>query len=119
MSRPVDPAPIGDALLETAASWQLRLSEDPGARPAFEAWRDASPAHRAAFEQVGRGWNLFGDDAGPALRVAATEARTAAEAARRRRRFRQGAGAFSAIAASLLLALFVWPGSRAHAPRSS
>lgn len=110
MSHQAKPAPIGDALLETAASWQLRLAEDPAAQPAFEAWRDANPAHNAAFEQVARGWNLFSGDAGQTLRVAAAEARTAAEAARRRRRFRMGVSVSSAIAASLLLTLFAWPG---------
>lgn len=109
MNRPDDPAQA-DALIDTAAGWQLRLAEDADARPAFEAWRDASPAHRAAFERVAHGWNLFGGErAGDALRLAAAEARTAAHAARRRRRSRQAAGAFAAIAASLVLALLVWP----------
>lgn len=109
MSRQDNPARV-DALLETAAAWWLRLTEDINARPAFEAWRDASLAHQAAFERVAYGWNLFGDEsADDALRLAAAEARSAACAARRRRRSRRAIGAFAALAASLVLALFIWP----------
>jgi transmembrane sensor len=47
---------------EAAASWAVRLS-DPHLtdedRAAFEAWRDASPAHEAAFEREAAGWDRF------------------------------------------------------------
>lgn len=40
--------PINDAIAEAAASWVARLSSSDATdadRRAFEAWRDASPAH--------------------------------------------------------------------------
>jgi transmembrane sensor len=47
---------------EAAASWAVRLS-DPACtdadRAAFEAWRDASPAHEAAFEREAAVWDRF------------------------------------------------------------
>lgn len=47
---------------EAAASWAVRLA-DPACtdadRAAFEAWRDASPAHEAAFEREAAVWNRF------------------------------------------------------------
>lgn len=47
---------------EAAASWAVRLS-DPACsdetRAAFEAWRDASPAHDAAFEREAAVWDRF------------------------------------------------------------
>jgi transmembrane sensor len=59
---------------EAAASWAVRLS-DPACtaddRAAFEAWRDASPAHDAAFEREAAVWDRF--DRLRALRPAALE----------------------------------------------
>jgi len=59
---------------EAAASWAVRLS-DPACtdadRAAFEAWRDASPAHDAAFEREAAVWERF--DRLRALRPAALE----------------------------------------------
>jgi len=47
---------------EAAASWAVRLS-DPACtdddRAAFEAWREASPAHEAAFEREAAVWDRF------------------------------------------------------------
>jgi len=47
---------------EAAASWAVRLS-DPACtaedRAAFEAWRDASAAHEAAFEREAAVWDRF------------------------------------------------------------
>jgi transmembrane sensor len=47
---------------EAAASWAVRLS-DPACtddvRAAFEAWRDASPSHEAAFEREAAVWDRF------------------------------------------------------------
>lgn len=51
-----------EAVREAAASWAVRLS-DPhltdADRAAFEAWRDASPAHEAAFEREAAVWGRF------------------------------------------------------------
>jgi transmembrane sensor len=59
---------------EAAASWAVRLS-DPACtdadRAAFEAWRDASPAHEAAFERESAVWDRF--DRLRALRPAALD----------------------------------------------
>lgn len=51
-----------EAVREAAASWAVRLS-DPACtdadRAAFDAWRDASPAHAAAFEREAAVWGRF------------------------------------------------------------
>ena len=51
-----------EAVREAAASWAVRLS-DPACtdaeRAAFEVWRDASPAHEAAFERETATWSRF------------------------------------------------------------
>lgn len=55
-------AGFGDEFLDQAAAWLLRLREDLSleAVQAFEAWRGASPAAAAAWEEASRLWTLAG-----------------------------------------------------------
>ncbi|MDR3511061.1 MAG: FecR domain-containing protein [Caulobacteraceae bacterium] len=60
MTTPGDDAPPdAERLRQAAAAWFARLRAPDGetSRPAFEAWRDADPAHAAAYERMERVWS--------------------------------------------------------------
>lgn len=107
MSVRADPERARDAFDE-AAEWQLRLDDPDMDHAGFEAWLAAHPAHRPAWESVARQWERFGNERDETLRIAAAEALTAARAQGQRKRHRVW-GALAALAASLLLAVLVWP----------
>jgi transmembrane sensor len=58
---------VSDSIVhEDAARWLVRLNaapDDAAAFEAFEAWRDAAPEHREAFDAVQESWALFGEQA--------------------------------------------------------
>ena len=56
MTQAPDTTTIDRALLETAASWRLRIfgerEPDPAEAEAFERWLSADPRHQDAFDRV-------------------------------------------------------------------
>ena len=65
-------AAIDRELLETAASWRVRISgdgePDPALAESFGRWLGASPAHAEAFDRTTAAWELF-DASGAAPEV--------------------------------------------------
>jgi transmembrane sensor len=101
-------------LLETAASWASRKAEgllSTEEEAEFGAWLDASPLHAEALEQVDAGWLALADVANTPDLLALRS--SALESARRRNGQRWARRAFSsrtrvfALAATVLLALFL------------
>ena len=45
-----------DDLLEQAADWHLRLSEEPASQADFQRWLHSSPEHLRAWQQIERVW---------------------------------------------------------------
>jgi transmembrane sensor len=69
-----------DSALEQAADWQLRLQEEPLARPEFERWLNADPAHPQAWSKMQQLWGALGElapiaEAAPVQPVARLKAR--------------------------------------------
>ncbi|HEY8615962.1 FecR family protein [Phenylobacterium sp.] len=92
----------GEAARSEAADWLVRLQADdlsPDEALAFDAWLDASPVHRAAFDATLSVWSAF-DAAG-------AQVEDALRAERRRpqptRRFYMAAGSIAAAAAVAVL----------------
>jgi transmembrane sensor len=86
--------PIDDSLLDElppaefqALQWSVRMSDglSPQARAEFEAWLNADPAHRTAYEDVAGVWDAIGDipPSGNAHIRAALAIDTAAQSAAR------------------------------------
>lgn len=97
---------IGGELLEEAMDWLIRLREAPDAyldRQAFENWINTSSAHRKAWEQACRTWQLLGETSPEDVRSGALPSRSAGEA---QSAYRKTAGRIGlAVAACLLLTL--------------
>lgn len=76
---------------------------------AFQAWLDADPGNRAAFEQASDLWNDFDD-----LRIdpRLMRLREEAKGAIGQRRARRGAGAIAACVALVLGGMAAWQGAR-------
>lgn len=54
--RPANRARPADADREAALDWLLRLSGEPGAEAECRAWREADPAHEAAWQEANATW---------------------------------------------------------------
>jgi transmembrane sensor len=94
----------GEAIRSEAADWLVRLQADDldaAEAAAFDAWLDADPAHKTAFDAALGVWSEFGDAAEPVTREL--------NAARRRpdftRRVYVAAGSVAAAVAVAVLAL--------------
>lgn len=70
-----------DSALEQAADWQLRLQEDPQARPEFERWLNADPAHPQAWRKIQQLWGALGELA-PVAEAAPVQPRSQPKARR-------------------------------------
>ena len=105
---------LSDSIVhEEAARWLMRLGDAPDDAAIFEAfedWRDASPEHRQAFEDVQESWALFGDQAAaPELLVLRRDALGRAGGAGKRRGLdRRGLAAGLAALAAAPLAIYGW-----------
>jgi transmembrane sensor len=97
--------------IEQAADWQIRLQEEPHARPAFEQWLQARDEHRVAWGKMERLWGKLGEipavqapRAAAAARVPATTPASRASRPPRRRRWATAVLAASVAALAVLLA---------------
>ncbi len=110
---PCDEARVGEARVEEATAWFVRMTSDVVTdedRRAFRAWLDRDPAHRAAYAEAEALWGALGGIPDPRFGSGAeghpSGERVRHEVAvrpRHRRRLRQA----MAAAASLLLAAVV------------
>jgi transmembrane sensor len=105
---------LSDSIVhEEAARWLMRLGDAPDDAATFEAfedWRDASPEHSQAFEDVQASWALFGDQAAaPELLVLRRDALGRAGGTGKRRGLdRRGLAAGLAALAAGPLAIYGW-----------
>lgn len=90
-----------DSALEQAADWQLRLQEEPQARPEFERWLNADPAHLQAWHKMQQLWGALGELAPVAEPVPAPPAHAMARP--RARRWWPAVAAAAGIAAIAVL----------------
>lgn len=100
---------IDDDLLKTAGAWHMRLADSQTDRKALDVWLNADPRHSEAFDQVGRAWAMFDDPRETAWGQTERSAVLDRAHARRRSRTRRMLATLTAVAASIVLALFVWP----------
>lgn len=89
-----------DSALEQAADWQLRLQEEPQARPEFERWLNADPAHLQAWHKMQQLWGALGELA-PVAETAPVQPSARPKA---RRRWLAVAAAASIAAIAVLVA---------------
>lgn len=104
---------------DAAAGWLARLRSGAVTakeREAFVAWREADPAHRAAFEAVERAWSATGEAAGHEA-VRAMRAAALASSSRRRKWIPMGVAAAVLVVVGIAAAWvayrtsFMMPGS--------
>ncbi len=108
---------------EQAGTWCMRLSEGPlpsDQQAALDAWLDASPRNREAFDEAAATWReIEGAESAPEFLPLRVEALQAARRSGRRGRFLRRLPPWAAIAATLLVVVLTGAGGlwRMQAPK--
>ncbi|MGA0601123.1 FecR family protein [Caulobacter sp. KR2-114] len=124
MSDSLRPVRAPPAATLAAAEWLSRREggEDLAASPAFAAWLDAAPEHRAAWTQAETVWSLVDAEArhDPLLQAMRRDALAARPPPPPAPRWRLGAAIVAGLAAAVVLAVVTlqWRGALVQKPSS-